>query len=676
MPIPLPELLAPAGSYDALTAAVDAGADAVYLGGLSFSARAHAANFDRESAARAVAYCHAFGVKVYAAMNTLFFDREAEDFLAAAADFYRMGIDALIVADLGGVRLLRRYLPDLPLHISTQASVHSLDGARAVADLGAVRAVLARELSLENIRHIATHAPLETEIFVHGALCVSHSGQCLFSSLVGGRSGNRGACAQPCRLPYNGGYPLSLRDLSLADHVPALIASGVSSLKIEGRMKSPSYVHGVVSVYRRLLDERCAARPEENKYLRELFSRDGFTDAYLRGRPAEPMTGRRTARDKSESRALPPPPAPTRKAPLRAAVTLRAGEASSLTLTRADGKTVCAQGALPAPARSAPLTAEAVCARLARLGGTPYSLAQEDIALTLDEGLNLSPAALNALRRDALALLDAPEAARAAFALPVGAGRIPPAAREGGETPFRTALFFDPAVHDALAAAHDYFSLTFLPLFTHEKAKHRPSGVYLPPVITDGEREEVYAALCRAKEAGIAYALVGNLGQIGMARELGFRIIGDFRLSATNRESLAALHEMGVEHLILSPELSLPRLRDLGEGSVIVCGRLPLMLLERCFIRENFGCEACARAALTDRTGTRFPLLREYPHRNLLLNSLPTYLGDKKDTLAAYRIRGEHFLFTVEREEEALRLLADYRAGRRPAYAVRGIVKP
>ena len=673
---PLPELLAPAGSYDAMLAAVEAGADAVYLGATQFSARAYAQNFSGEEAERAIAYCHAFGVRVYATMNTLLFDRECEAFLRSAADFYRMGADGVIAADLGGIRMLRRYLPALPVHVSTQASVHSLDGLRAFAELGAVRVVLARELSLENIRYITTHAPCQTEIFLHGALCVSHSGQCLLSSLIGGRSGNRGACAQPCRLPYNGHFPLSLRDLSLADHIPALIASGVSSLKIEGRMKSPAYVYGVVSVYRRLLDERRAARPEENRYLRELFSRDGFTDAYFRGKPQSHMTGIRKRQDIDGSRRLPPPPPPPPPAPPRPpAGSLPGARPENSPYPRA-GAIGHAVAQIPEPARSAPLDAGTVCAHLSRMGGTPYTLAPENIRLRLGSGLNLSPAVLNALRREALADLDRPGPDRTAFALPpLSPDRAGPSPLRT-HPPFRTALFFDPAVFDAIGNADGFFDLTFLPLFRWREAARPPQGICLPPVITDAEAPQVLDRLREAAHAGITHALVGHIGWIRVAQDMGFSVIGDFRLNITNRESVSLLRErFGLRDMILSPELSLPRLRDLPGGSVIVFGRIPLMLLERCLIRENFGCAHCNHAALTDRRGAVFPLLRVFPHRNLLLNSLPTYMGDRVRELEAAHISRMHFLFTSETPDEAAALLSAFRHGRSADRPVRGIVR-
>ena len=245
----LPELLAPAGSMEALYAAVQGGADAVYLGGKSFGARAFAKNFDAEAMKEAVRYCHIHGVRVYVTVNTLVYEREIETWLAYCRSLYAMGVDALIVTDLGGISLLRKYLPDMELHASTQMGIHNSEGVAAAAALGLRRAVVARECSLADLSLMAERAPLELEVFLHGALCVCHSGQCLFSSLVGGRSGNRGECAQPCRLPYGEGkYPLSLKDLSLATHITELIGAGVSSLKIEGRMKSADYVFGVTRI--------------------------------------------------------------------------------------------------------------------------------------------------------------------------------------------------------------------------------------------------------------------------------------------------------------------------------------------------------------------------------------------------------------------------------------------
>ncbi len=321
----LPELLAPCGSPEALEAAIEGGADAVYFGGTVFNARMNAKNFTRPDVEAAVARCHGVGVKAYATLNTQIYDRELKAALEHAAFLREAGIDALIVADPGLASLLRTHLPDLPLHASTQMTVHNRAAAETLFDRGFTRVVGARELSEANVRTLCT-SRAEIELFVHGAICVSCSGQCLMSAMLGGRSGNRGECAQPCRMSYNGEYPLSMKDMCLASHVPALIEAGVASLKIEGRMKSPAYVHGVTVIYRRLLDEGRAANERELAALQRLFSRSGFTDGYFTGHVGREMLGVRRESDIADSRrsdyrpsgkpAAGSAPAPTGRAPL------------------------------------------------------------------------------------------------------------------------------------------------------------------------------------------------------------------------------------------------------------------------------------------------------------------------------------------------------------------------
>lgn len=337
--IGLPELLSPAGTPEAFCAALDGGADAVYFGVSGFNARANARNFTFEEMRRAAYMAHTVGAKVYITLNTMLYDREYSLMLKTAEEIYRGGADAVIVADLGAAVLLHKYIPELELHASTQCAGHNLAAARELARLGFTRMVPARELSLENIRYLTANSPIETEIFIHGALCVSHSGQCLFSSLVGGRSGNRGECAQPCRMKYkliceenagfaatggrgrhfggeekviDDGYPLSLKDLSLCRHVTEIISSGADSLKIEGRMKSPAYVREVTAIWRTLLDERRNATDDEERRLADIFSRGGsFTDGYfISGAKsvnniisASDMAGVRTDDDKDRARA-------------------------------------------------------------------------------------------------------------------------------------------------------------------------------------------------------------------------------------------------------------------------------------------------------------------------------------------------------------------------------------
>ncbi len=665
----LPELLAPAGDFECLVAAVEAGADAVYVGGKRFGARAYAKNFDIDELSRAVGYCHLHGAKLYVTLNTLVEDSELADAVEYAAELYNIGVDALIIADLGAIREIRRLVPELELHASTQMSVHSTSGADAAYELGCSRVVLARELSLTDVKSVTEHTKAEIEVFMHGALCVCHSGQCLFSSLVGGRSGNRGECAQPCRLPYNNGkYPLSLKDLSLASHIEQLIDSGVASLKIEGRMKSPSYVYAVVSIYRKLLDEHRSASDEEHEKLRRAFSRGGFTDGYFEGDTKNGMTGVRSEADKSDSRADEYAEFVPRRVRVKASVALRLGKPSSMTVF--DGtRSATALGDAPEPAKNAPLDKESVRARLSKMGNTFLDLSPEDIELELDEGINLSPARLNALRRAAADAFSGVKHRELAVAREDYIAR----AKESRENySAKTAQFMSAELFMALGSEISRFDITFIPLFSMDKALLKTNGIYIPPVVFDSEVRDISAALSHAKELGVKYALVGNIGHISLAREAGLVPIGDFRLNITNAESRKAYFELGVERTLVSAELTLPKARDIS-GGVITYGRIPLMITERCFISENFGCDRCTSAQLTDRRGEKFPLMREFDHRNLVLNCAVTYMGDKRAELEKYHITREHFIFTVESPAEASSAIAAYFAGKPQNLPVRRI---
>lgn len=654
----LPELLAPAGSPEALRAAIEGGADAVYFGGTAFNARMRAANFTGENMRESISLCHAYGVRAYVTLNTLCRDRELPEFLRAAETAYLAGADALIVADLGGAAAIRRTFPDFELHASTQMSGHNLFAARELAKCGFTRMVPARETPARDIRRLVAESGLEIEVFVHGALCVSHSGQCLFSSLVGGRSGNRGECAQPCRLPDgNGKYPLSLKDLCLAAHVPELISMGVDSLKIEGRLKSPSYVREVTAVWRRLLDERRAATPEELRGLAGVFSRGGFTDAYFTEQISHTMLGVRSEADKTSSRENEAPVRLTRKIPLDMSFRMEANKPLSLTVC-AGGKTAHVTGELPFAARSAPMDEDAVKKNLCKLGTTPYTPGR--CAFFVGEGLMVPVSALNALRRKALAELEAAgEPPRTAVPLPDAAALH---VRAGGARAARpTARFYDPAQMTPETA--DFFAHRYLPL---DRFTPPADGVILPPVIFDHEVDEVRVLLQKARERGAKHALVGNLGHLSLASEAGLVPHGDFRLNVMSEASLAALLCLGFEDALLSPELTLPQIRDIGGASdVIVYGRIPLMLLEKCVGREAGDCRACAsgKNQYTDRRGEKFPILRVYPHRNELFNCVPTNMSDRAAELAGAGVRGGHFIFTTERAAEVKTVLRAFREG-------------
>ena len=656
----LPELLAPAGDFECLVAAVKGGADAVYIGGKLFSARAYAKNFDIDEIKRAVSYCHLHGVKLYVTMNILLYDSELDEAVAFAKDLYRVGVDALIVADLGLISSIRRELPDFELHASTQMSVNNSLGADLAYDLGCTRVVLARELSGENMRRVTEKCKAETEVFLHGALCVCHSGQCLFSSMIGGRSGNRGECAQPCRLPYNNGkYILSLCDLSLAEHIRELIDSGVASLKIEGRMKSPDYVYTVTSIYRRLLDENRNSVREENRRLERAFSRGGFTDGYFTGNTFSKMTGVRTEEDKRISESEAGGDFTPERVSVKARVSMRLGEPVRMELYNLDRK-VEVFGDIPTEARSAPLTEDGVKDRLCKMGNTNLSLSPSDIELELDEGINLSPSSVNKLRRDAAERFE-------------DFGRELHPTLQSGEndviinTPHAvsplqglksTAIFHD--INALLTSRDNYlscFDAVFAPLISYCDAQDKANGIYIPPVIMEDEVEKVRGLLENAKNAGAVYALIGNLSHVSLAKEAGLVSVGDFRLNVTNRESLSVWRTLGVLDVVLSPELTARQARAIG-GRAIVLGRIPLMITERCFMKGNFGCDKCGKCQLVDRKGVSFPMMREFGHRNLIFNSACTYMGDRQDEISGL---SRHFIFTVETPREIGQLIRSFK---------------
>ncbi|MDY3862496.1 MAG: DUF3656 domain-containing protein [Eubacteriales bacterium] len=651
-----PELLCPAGSIPSLEAALEGGADAVYLGGVSFNARAHAQNFDAGQLREAVRLSHARGVRVYLTLNTLVTDRELPEFLRAAADAARAGVDALIVADVGGAEALRRVMPSMELHASTQMSGHNSAMARELCARGVTRMVAAREISRENLQTLLAESPIETELFVHGALCVCHSGQCLFSSLVGGRSGNRGECAQPCRLPYRGkgtDYPLSLKDLSLAAYVPELCEMGVASFKIEGRMKSPEYVYEVARTFRRLIDGRRGATGEELRRLAGAFSRGGFTDGYYTGHVGRNMLGVRSEEDKEKSRSIAPFGGLTSRVPVAMHVRMLPGVPAELSLS--DGRhTVTVTGDIPQAARTAPMGREAVLRQLSKFGATPYSLGKA--TAEIGEGLMLPVSRLNDLRRRAADALAAANDPPKRPELPYRP-RQPQAER----LPCRSAVLSRP--EQLTQAARDYFDRIFLPLFSFVPGA---DGVVLPPVIFDGDAGRVRDAAARAKSAGARYALVGNAGHLHFAADAGLIPVGDFRLNVTNAEDVAFWESRGMVQCVLSPELTLPQMRDIGGNTaVIVYGRIPLMILEKCVGKELADCSLCAsgRVELVDRRGVRFPVLREWEHRSLIVNSLPTCMSDREDALLRAGLNAWHFLFTVETPREADAVVHAFRTG-------------
>ena len=652
-----PELLSPAGSYEALMAAIEGGADAVYMGGVAFNARINAKNFTEDELKRGIALAHSYGTKVYIAANTLIYDRELDGFLRAAEYAYLCGADALIVADMGAAAEIRRRIP-IELHASTQVSGHGADTADILARAGFSRMVCAREMSKDDIKRFIDVSPIEAEVFVHGALCVCHSGQCLFSSLVGGRSGNRGECAQPCRLPYKvkkgqREYPLSLKDLSLARHIPELCELGIASLKIEGRMKSPEYVRDVTAIWRRLLDEGKSASASDVKELEAIFSREGFTDKYFYGKTDSSMLGVRTESQKQASKELIPFTKITRKLPVDMRLSIKSDVPVSLTVTRLDnGLSARVEGDIPLVAKTAPIDYSTAKKCMSKLGDTPFTL--NNINAEIDGGLILPISSLNALRRSAIQrLVEEIEAPKDVKAIKDKSAPI------GKRSRFNTAVFLFP---DRIPnSAFEYFDIIYTPL---EKYTGSTNGVMLPAIIFDGEKQDIQRMLSDAVAKGAKHVLIGNLGHIELVKHSGLTLHGDFRLNVTNSASAAFIEEQGFEDVVLSPELTLPQIRDIGgRTSACVYGRMPLMITEKCVGKELGDCKSCTSGelSLTDRRGMSFPILRTFRHRSLILNSVPFYMADKQYELERAKILMRHFIFTVETSKQADEIISAYK---------------
>ncbi len=661
----LPELLAPAGSLESLKAAISAGADAVYFGGGDFNARINAKNFSNEELKQAIDLLHSCGRKAYITLNTLVYDRELEDYLRFAELVYLAGADALIVADIGGAEAIHRHLPNLELHASTQMSGHNVSQAKLLAKHGFSRMVCARELPRDDIEYLVANSPIEIEAFTHGALCVCHSGQCLFSSIVGGRSGNRGECAQPCRLPYTNDegeqfYPLSLKDLSLANHITDLIECGVHSLKIEGRMKSPEYVYGVVKAFRTLLDEGRNATNGELISLAKIFSRDGFTDSYYQRSISSSMLGIRSDKQKQISKVAlysseKMDEAPIVKKKVVARAIIKLGQTMSLELECDEGTKVIAYGSMPEIAINAPLSRENAYKNLSKFGASAFEL--ESLEIDIDENVIVPISLINALRRDACEMLE--RKLSEGKEERIGFDSFSPLNSKNKKSTLLSARFNDPL--QITDEVRKYFDRIYLPL---HKYNGECDGIVLPPVILDSERSKVDKMLENAKEKGAKYALVGNLGALELVKKFGLSIHGDFRFNVYNNESVLKLESLGVESIILSPELTLPQMRDVkGDTSSIVYGRLPLMLLEKCVNKELGSCEDCKNGTLTltDRMGISFPVLHEFEHRNVIYNSAPTYMADRNSDLDRAGITNRHFVFSTELADEVDEIIKKYK---------------
>ena len=603
-----------------------------------------------------------------------------------------MGVDAVIVQDLGVARMLRQVAPDLHLHGSTQMTVHSLDGVKQCADLGMTRAVLSRELSRDQIEYICANAPIEIETFVHGALCMCYSGQCYLSSLIGGRSGNRGLCAQPCRMKYGWGsradeYPLSLKDMSLASHLGELEQMGVACLKIEGRMKRPEYVAIVTGVYARALREKREPTAEEMAQLEAAFSRQGFTQGYFLDRKGPEMFGTRQeeqapvelyaqARSTYES-------GENRKEPVHLYAMIRAGEPAQVAAEDAQGRMARVEGPVPEAAVNVPLTREKVEGQLSRTGGTPFTC--EKLTVRVEEGLSLPLSALNALRRQVLDQLG-----QARAALPERrCGEYHPGVRY--ENP-REAPSLTVSVRSVEQVTRELLALgparLYLPCDEGAACpdvvrRCLDAGVeplaLLPRVCWDRELPQLLRELETLKGLGVREAMAGTLDGVRRAVELGFLTRGDFGLGVYNSQTLKELKKLGLRSATASFELKLAQIRDLSKAiplEAVVYGRLPLMLTENCIVHNHTGQHSCGGGQrLVDRKGESFPVVKAWGCRNEILNGKTLFLADKAGDYQRLGLETARLMFTTETPEECVRVLERYQGrGRyKPGDLTRGL---
>lgn len=671
------EILAPAGSMECVYPAVRTGADAIYLGADRFSARSSAHNFSREELRNTVEYCHINGVAVHLACNTLMHDDELDKAMELLEYACEIGIDALIMQDLGLISLIRQSAPDMPIHGSTQISVHTPAGVEHLHKLGLTRAVLARELSRDEIEEIAKDSPIELEVFVHGALCMCVSGQCYFSAMLGSRSGNRGACAQPCRLPFSvkggTGHDLSLKDLSLIEHLRELEEMGIASAKIEGRMKRPEYVAAAVAACRQSLDEGKVS-PELSEKLGAVFSRSGFTKGYYEGKLGASMFGIRSKDNvvSADSRTFAAIHEmyknERRHIPVAFELDIAEGKESSLTVCDDSGNRFTAKGAVPEKAVKVALDSERCERSISKTGGTPYIM--KSLNCRIGEGLSMPASSLNAMRTDCL---DGLSALR---------GKTKPIAfspAERAETDTRKHIrpknyrvrFADYDISDDFLDSE----LIYVPVVMNDEKLNslmdRGFAVAVEiPRSMFGIEKNIYSHLKRVQRLGINEVLANNIGAVEMAQSLGMDIHGGFGLNLTNTQSLKWAEKQGIMDTEVSFELTLEQISKLGgiiPLGIISMGRLPLMLTRNCPIQnDGKGCKYCTYAhTIRDRKGIDFPVMCGALGVGVeIFNSVPLVMADRKSEIKGVEFEVLHF--TVENSVEKGENLRLYRQGSTP----------
>lgn len=662
------EILAPAGGMEQLIAAVRCGADAVYLGTKNFNARNSAANFDSESLAEAVKYCHARNVCVYVTMNTLVTDKETADVINEIKMIAKSGADAVIIQDLAVAALWRKYCPTMKLHASTQMTIHNVAGAKQAEKLGFDRIVLARELTVDEIKTIAESTTAEIEVFIHGALCMSVSGACLLSSMIGSRSGNRGRCAQPCRLNFKCNdreYALSLKDLSLIDKINELAQAGVTSLKIEGRMKRPEYVAASVTAVKNAKENK----PYDAETLKAVFSRSGFTKGYFEGQRNLEMFGYRRHEDVTAATGVLKELVnlykdEIRKIPLKIEFS---ADVNGSSLTVSDGEnSVKVDGDVPETAKTKPLDEEFAKKCFSKLGGTIFYA--DSFTFDIGGNLSLSASSLNNMRREATEKLYKKRCEIKEKEIVVPNENEAVSSAHYGEKTYRLRFERFSQSFDDEKTEKIILPMSEILKYPESVQQYGRKLVCEAPFLVFAQDEERFvSALRKIKDAGVREVLADNIGTFAAAKEMGFIVHGGHGLNVLNSVSFSEYEKMGAEDITLSPELmmnAVGKVRSKRRKGIIGYGFLPLMRFRACPAQGNKGCGECKGLTLIkDRLGIDFYILCSGRKYSSLLNSVPLYIGDKPYENADFVT----LYFTFEKQEKCRKIFEYFYNKKSPA---------
>ena len=673
------ELLSPAGSPEGVIAAVQNGADAIYLEFDDDKTREGTKRFTRDEFGRALEYCRVRGVRTYLTMEKLAFDHELPLIAERAKEACRLGIDAIIVQDLGVMMAVRRAVPEVPIHAGAQMSIHNLEGVRMAAAMGLKRAVAAPELSRKKIAFICKHSPIEIEVIAHGSICMSYSGRCYMSAAFNQGSGNRGSCAEPCCMSYNAvghalKHPLSLKDNCLIRYLDDLKMIGITAVRIEGLARRPEYSAIVTGIYSKVAHKGKTPTQDDLRALQAAFSQQGFTDGYYADKKDSDMLGIREQDDRKDSVIF----ATARKnylngelqrIPVRFVGTVNKDKKVKLAAADDKKNTAVVYGPVPEPAFHKELTVTSLQTQLHKTGGTPFLCA--GVKGTVEPGLSLPADAWGDMRRKLLAeILE-----QRRFITERAEGEFIPGGHEPGydEPPMLTVsvMRIEQLSMDMVELYPHIVYIPIMEIYNDTPALHAlldnektKAVVALPRVIHDNERKNVSEMLDKALDFGITDALVDNIGHILFVRNRGMNARGDFGLNVFNSEALRALRNLGLKSATLSFELPLSKIHDMSkpiDTELIVYGRLPLMITETCIAKNSTGACTCdSFSGLLDRQGALFPVMPEFGCRNTLLNSKKLFMADKRRTIASLGLWAQRLMFTTENAVECVAVMKRY----------------